>query len=361
MNMSNMGNMGGMRPDIGDTMISLPVTFDYSGGRKDSNKSKMIWSIILAIVGVIIGIGLMTNKDGDTFMNITMGIGFILAVSALIRFPILHEGKLRSDMINLVDNDYKFDYNKLWGIYDVESTYPHYCRFRNGQSGLFVRLNKDVILGKYSESEYEHYEAIADALNLAGEGQVRICHVDYMDNVGTDERLEESFASLADVKNPDVKELLTDVYSYLQHQMMLRVTTFDVYLFMWTGSDINAWNTIQRILACFLDANYRSYHILNSTDLRELEKTLYNMHDFSVVDAASNAFTITEYKGVVPISKVNILGEETIYNKTLAQKKKEQQQRIKEQEVKKQEINRKKQAKKSKRNKKVDDEFDLFK
>lgn len=358
--MSNVGNMGGMRPKMGDSMIHLPVTFDYSGGRKDSNKSRMVWSIVLIVISIIMGVGLMTKGEGDLFMNVVMGIGVIVGMILIIRFPIMKEGKIRSDMINLVDEDYKFDYNKLWGIYEVEYLYPHYCRFRNGQSGLFVRLNKDVILGKYSESEYEHYEAIADALNLAGEGQVRICHVDYMDNVGTDERLEESFASLADVKNTDVKELLTDVYSYLQHQMMLRVTTFDVYLFMWIGSDINAWNTIQRILACFLDANYRSYHILDATDLRELDKTLYNLHDFSVVDATSNAFAVTDYKGVVPISKVNMFGEETVYNKTLAQKRKEQQQQMKEQEIKKQELNRKKQNKKSKKNKNKEDEIDLF-
>ncbi len=354
----SVNNYGGMRPEMGDSSITLPVTFDYSGGRRDSNKSKILWSSILGVVGLIVGVGIITNKEGSIITNIVLGVLEIFAVAMIIRFPILKEGKIRRNNIELIDNDYKFPEKKFWGIYNIDSNYPNYCRFRNGQSGLFVRLNKDVILGKYSESEFEHYEAIGDALNLAGADQVRICHVDYMDNVGTDERLEDSFIKLSEVENPDIKELLTDMYGYLQQQMMLRVTTFDVYVFMWSGSDINAWNTIQRILSCFLEANYRSYHILNQNDLRELSKVLNNLTDFSVIDAMSNAFEVSEYKGVVPIRKVNMFGDEIVYNKTQEQKRREQEQKIKEQEIRKEELKRKKS--KVKNRKEEDDEIDLF-
>lgn len=353
----DVSNVSGMRPGKGDTTLTLPVTFDYSGGRKDSNRSRLIWSSILAVVGVIVAIGIATSKDGSVIVNICLSILWVCLVSFIIRFPIMKEGKIRREYIEMHDNNYKYDMKKIWGIYDISPTPPYYCRFRNGQSGLFVRLNKDVILGKYSDSEYEHYEAIADALNLAGSGQVRVCHVDYMDNVGSDERLEECFVGLGEVRNQDLKELLTDMYGYLQQQMMDRVTTFDVYLFMWTGSDISAWNMIQRILACFLEANYRSYHILNQYDLRELMKTVNNLHDFSVVSAMSNAFVVSDYTGVVPINKVDSVGNCEVFNKTIQEKKEEQRQRIKEQEIRKREISRKKQQKKKD---KKDDEIDLF-
>lgn len=352
-------NTSGMRPKMGDSSITLPVTFDYSGGRRDSKRSKTLWAVIVGIVGVIIGIGILFNKEGNIAVNLILGAMFLYAVALLIRFGFLKEGKIRKGYINLADKDYQCNTNSVWGIYDISSQYPYYCRFRNGKSGLFIRLNKDVILGKYSESEYEHYEAIGDALNLAGASRVQICHIDYMDNVGTDERLEESFINLSEVGNPDVKGVLTDMFSYLQNQMMLRVTTFDVYLFLWNGSDISAWNTIQRILSCFLEANYRSYHILDQSDLRELTKTLYNIHDFSVVDATSHAFATGEYRGVVPIRKIMSDGTEEVYNKTIEQKKEERAMAMKEQELKKQEIKNRKERKKSKKDKK-EEEFDLF-
>lgn len=355
-------NVSGMRPQMGASSVTLPVTFDYSGGRRDSRKSRILWAVIVGVIGLIMGIGIITSEGGNLALNIIGGVFVLYLVSLLIRFAFLKEGKIRRERIQLIDEDYRMSTNSIWGIYDISSQYPYYCRFRNGKSGLFIRLNKDVILGKYSESEYEHYEAIGDALNLAGASRVQICHLDYMDNVGTDERLEESFINLSEVANPDIKDVLTDMFSYLQNQMMLRVTTFDVYLFMWSGSDISAWNTIQRILSCFLEANYRSYHVLTREDLRELPKILYNLHDFSVVGASSHAFATEDYTGVVPIRKVMPDGSEEVYNKTMEQKREERERALKEQELRREELKkRKEQSKKDKKNKKKDDEeFDLF-
>lgn len=342
--MSNTSNDVGMRPKLGQSYIFLPVTFDYSGGRGEQLNSKILWSVIIGIVGSLIGIGVIFNKGGFIVTNILLGIGVIYLTFFIIRFALFREASVRKNHILSVDSDYKREYKEIWGIYDIDSKYPYYCRFKNGRSGVFVRLNKDVILGKYSEAQYEHYEAIGDAYNLAGSGNVRICHIDYMDNVGTDERIDYSFSELSDVKNEDLRDLLTDIYTYQQEQMKERVTTFDVYLFSWSGSDVSAWNTIQGILSCFLEANYRSYHVLNSADIRDLFQVLYNLHDFSVVDAISDVFYVEDISGVYPIEFTHN-GETTKVGKTFAEKEQERK-----------ELERKKSSGK----KSDEEEFDLF-
>ena len=352
-----MNNDGGMRPKLGDTMLSLPVTFDYSGGRKDARRSRNMWAVIVSVIGCIVGLGTIFNRNGSMFKNVFFGIMIIFVTACIVRFLILKEGKIRKEQITLKDKDYQGDYKDLWGIYSISNEYPYICRFRNGKSGVFVRLNKDVILGKYSESEYEHYEAIGDALNIAGKSRVQICHLDYMDNVGADERIEESFANLSRVSNKDLRDLLTDTFSYLQRQMMMRVTTFDVYVFLWTGSDINAWNVITRILACFLQANYRNFHVLDSSDMRELAKIINNFHDFSVMDASANAFTVEGYRGVVPIRMEYPDGSSEKLNKTIKEKREEAEQKRKEEEAKK---HSRKKNKKQEKPKNDDDMFDLL-
>jgi hypothetical protein len=274
----------------------------------------------------------------------------------------LKEGKRKEAYKGLIAKDFERDYKDFWGIYNVEDIHPYYCRFRNGKSGLYIRLNKDVILGKYSESEYQHYEAIADAYNLAGAGRVQMVHIDYMDNVGTDERLEDSFSSLEDVSNPDLKDLLTDIFSYQQTNMNRRVTTFDVYAFLWTGNDITAWNTISRILNCFLDANYRSYEILNERSLRELTKAIFNLNDFSVSDASSYAFETTGHSSITPISLVDEEGNVTIFNKTLEEKEAERKAMLEAQEAQRKEMDRRKKNKKKKNKNEVTEEVydDIF-
>lgn len=359
--MGNEVDSTGMRPRVGQTTMILPVTFDYSGGRKDSKRDAKIWSVILGVVGLIVGIGIIFNKDRFFLTNLIIGLGVIYIVSFIIRFFLLKEGRIRKEKIIIQDKDFVDDTKNIWGIYNIDEQYPYYCRFRNGKSGVFVRLNKDVILGKYSESEYEHYEAIADAYNIGGSSNIQLCHIDYMDNIGTDERLEECFISLGRVKNTDVKDILTDIYSFQQQQMEERVTTFDAYLFMWTGSDINAWNTIQRILSCFMQANYRSYHILNEDDLRDLTKVVMNLEDFSVIKAMSGAFVTESSMGVIPIKVTHLDGTETIINKTTEQKKEEAELKAKEAQLLKEENKRRKE---SKRNKGTtydeDEEIDLF-
>lgn len=355
----------GMRPVQGQTTMVLPVTFDYSGGRRDSKRNAKIWSIVLSVVGVVVGIGIMFNKEGFFLLNIFLGLGLLYAILFIVRFFLLKEGRIRREEIIIRDKDFQDELKNLWGIFNIDEQYPYYCRFRNGKSGLFVRLNKDVILGKYSESEFEHYEAIADAYNICGSSNIQLCHLDYMDNIGTDDRLEESFISLAKVHNPDVKDLLTDIYSFQQQQMLERVTTFDAYLFMWNGSDINAWSTIQRILSCFMQANYRSYHILNEEDLRDLTKVLFNLNDFSVMSAMSTVFEVQGNTGIVPIKLTHEDGSEEIINKTTEEKKEEQELKRKEAELIKEENKRRKENKRQNRRGKNasyedDEEIDLF-
>lgn len=353
-------NPSGMRPSMGDAYITLPITFDYHGGRKDSQKTRKMWAWIVGIIGVIVVIGILFNKNGEFLTNLLFAAAVALALFFGIRYLFLNEKKVRANYKSMMENDLQLDDSVIWGIYEVEEGYPYICRFRNGKSGLFIALNKDVILGKYMESEFEHYEAIGDAYNLAGASRVQIVHIDYMDNVGSDERLEESFISLGDVSNPDLKNLLTEIFSYQQEQMMKNVTTFDVYAFLWTGSDISAWNTIQRILACFLDANYRSYHVLNSLDLRELTKVVMNLEEFSVVKASSGAFETSVSSSITPISLVDADGNETKLGKTKEERQEEARQKAAEQEALEQEKQRRKRSRRDKKGSNSDDLIDIF-
>lgn len=355
----NSKNPSGMRPSMGDSYITLPITFDYHGGRRDSQKTKVTWAWITGIIGFIIVIGILFSKEGKFFSNLSIAFVVSLVLFFGIRYIFLDEKRVRANYKKMMSDDLRLDDSVIWGIYHVEDAYPYICRFRNGRSGLFIGLNKDVILGKYVESEYEHYEAIGDAYNLAGASRVQIVHIDYMDNVGSDERLEESFISLGEVSNPDLKNLLTEIFSYQQDQMMKNVTTFDVYAFLWTGSDISAWNTIQRILACFLDANYRSYHVLNSLDLRELTKVVMNLEEFSVIKASSGAFETSVSSSISPILLVDANGNETKLGKTKDERKEEARQRAEERIALDQEKQRRKRSRRGKKEQ-PEDLIDIF-
>jgi len=348
-----------MRPRKGDSVVNLPVTFDYSGGRKESNKSKILWACVVAVLGLIVGVGTMTSDDGFFLFNIIFGLLIMFGVTLIIRFGIMKEHKVRDRMVKLEDDDYKKDFSDLWGIYSMDDTHPYYAHLRNGRTALYIQFEKDVILGKVVDSEYDHYEAIADAYNVAGAMQIGVCHIDYMDNIGSDDRLVECFNDLPSVENPDMRNMLTDVYTNLQKMMETSVSTFDVYVFTFKGSESTFWYNLQQVISCFLEANYVSFKILDQNDLRDLSKSLFNLHDFSVVEASSSTFDKKKYAGVVPISVVSQDGTETIINKTMEEKKEEKRIKEKESRLKKEEDKRRKKNKKKSKST-SEEEIDIF-
>ena len=137
----------GMRPKLGDSVVTLPITFDYSGGRGERSKSVKLWSVILCIVGLIIAFGLLFS-DRNILLRIVLFLGVIYIVSAFVRFVLLREVDKKEEYKKYIHDDYVMDYGDIWGIYRVNDVHPYICRFRNGKSGVYIRLNKDVILGK---------------------------------------------------------------------------------------------------------------------------------------------------------------------------------------------------------------------
>ena len=348
-----------MRPRKGDSALNLPVTFDYSGGRKESNKSRILWVCILMVLGLIIGVGTMFSEDGFFLFNIIFGLLIIAGVVIIIRFPIMKEHKIREKMAKELDEDFVKNYGDLWGIFEMSDVYPYYAHLRNGRTAVYIQFEKDVILGKVSDSEYNHYEAIGDAYNLAGSMQIGLCHIDYMDFVGSDERLVNCFSELSSVENPDIRDLLTDVYTNLQEQMNQNVSTFDVYVATFKTSETIFWYNLQQIISCMLEANYVSFKILDKSDLRDLSKSLFNLKDFSVVEACASAFENKKYAGIIPISITKQDGTETVLNKTLEEQKEERKQKERELALKKEEDRRRKQKKKKSENT-SEEEIDIF-
>ncbi len=335
-----------MKPEMNDTTVHLPITFDYNGGSKEAKKSKYVWAGVSLVVGVIFSFGVIFSKNGFIALNILLGLVILYGTIIFVRFTILKEDKFRNDLVNLVDLDYKKTYADIWGISTISEEYPYYGHLRNGKIISFVQFEKDVILGKYSSTEYSHYEAIGDAYNLAGSQKIGMCHIDYMDNIGSDDRLAQCFSNLVDVENPELQEILAEVYTNLQEMMEDRYSEFDVYAFTAPrGVSEKAFeHSLNQIISCFLSANYVRFGYLNSDRIRDLVKSVYNLHDFSVVDASLDIFDNTRRVGVIPISFTDEEGNIEKINKTVSEKKEEAILIEKEKSLRKEEAKRRRKA-----------------
>ena len=360
-----------MTPQPGDTSINLPITFDYKGGRGENKKGKIILSIADVLLTIILTIGCASNGNLDIWMRFLLPCVVFYIGLFILRFFVFRELWFSDIYETLKATDYELKLDQIWQIFDIDFEYPYICYFKNGYKGIFVRMEKDAITGKVGDAQFDHYSAIGDAYNVAHALNMNIVHIDYMDNVGNDTRMQKLYDDLVFVENPDMQEMLIDIYSNLQDEMSQNYASFDIYLFLTRDKLNNFVYNMQTVCNYMLGGNFITYKVLDRFEISRVCVALFNLHDFSIVEACENVLSGVDHHGVIPIKVKHGDGTEEVFNKTTAEKKviaaenaRKQKERLAEQERQKAEAKqRKKNAKlgiKPKEKKKDMTELDLF-
>lgn len=370
--------MDGMdfRPQPGDTSINIPVTFDYKGGRAQNTKGKVIMAIGISVITLIGIIGVATNKQLDFYIRVLAPFLIFYIGLFLMRFLVFNELWYSDIFEGLLEDDYELKLDAIWQIFDIDFDYPYIAYFKNGYKGIFVRMEKDAITGKPDEAMYDHYEAVGDAYNVAHSLNMNIVHIDYMDNVGNDARLQKLYDDLAFIENPDMHEMLIDIYSHLQDEMSRNYASFDIYLFLTRDNINNFVYNMQAVCQRMLGGNFITYKVLDRYEIAKVCVALFNLHEFSIVDACENVLQNESSSGIIPISVTHGDGSVEEFNKTIAEREvlaaeRRRKEREAENEAEKKKAEAKRKRHEARRNKgkpvveepkKVDDteEVDLF-
>lgn len=310
-----------MTPKPGEYSINIPITFDYKGGRGQEKKGKIIISIIDIVLTILVCIGCATNTNLEIYVRILLPMGVVYIGTFILRFFVFKELWFSDIYETLKATDYDLKLEQIWQIFDIDFEYPYICYFKNGYKGIFVRMEKDAITGKPEENMYDHYEAIGDAYNIAHSLNMNLVHIDYMDNVGNDSRMKKMYDDLAFVENPDMQEMMIDLYSNLQDEMSRNYASFDIYLFMTRDSINNFVYNMQAVCNRMLGGNFITYKVLNRFEIAKVCVALFNLHDFSIVDACENVLQGVTHHGIIPISLTHGDGTIEEFNKTVAEKK----------------------------------------
>lgn len=335
-----------MQPMPEDTTIQLPITFDYTGGAQESMKSKVITSVVLVAIMLFIDIACLFASEVDIVTKLCVVTVVTLAVTYFLRFITFKERMYSDAYETLAETNFNPGTETFWQIYDVSNVHPYICHYSNKTKGIFVRLEKDVIVGKPDDILYRHHEGIADAYKKAGGYNLNICHIDYMDNVGNDVRMKSLWRNLEYCENKSLKRMLESVYANLQYRMSNVYTSYDTYVFKGNKRPDELWYEVKDIIESFMCANYITYKVLDIHKLRSTAIALFNLEEFSAKEACNRVLNQEKYRGLVPIKIIHDDGTEDRINLTTEEK------RIEAEEKARQEKERQKQAKASKKNNK---------
>lgn len=314
-----------MTPKPGDSAINLPITFDYKGGRASNVKGKILVAAADVLLTVIFTVGVCLNNNFELWQKCLFAIGILYVGIFILRFFVFRELYYSDIYEDLKASDFELKLDYIWQIFDIDVTYPYICYFKNGYKGIFVRMEKDAITGKPAENVFDHYESIGDAYNLCHSLNMNMVHIDYMDNVGNDSRMKRLYDDLAFVDNPDMQIMMIDIYDNLQLEMSRNYSCFDVYLFLTRDNLKNFVYNVQNVANTMLSGNFITYKILDRYEIAKVCTSLFNLHDFSILDACESTMVGESNSGVIPIRVVHGDGTVDKLGKTVAEKKLERE------------------------------------
>lgn len=348
-------------PDVGDRTVTIPLTFDARYRSKALTKGRLVSVVIIFLIWIILAI---TSIFVFEFPNkIRVPIILFIALLYISRKLVIRENYYRKKREELLDNDYQYEYALFWQIYSIRKVYPYICYYTNGLKAVFVRFEKDIIVGKDKKDEYNHFESISDAYNLMQKKGVNAIHIDYMDMVGKDTRMEKLFESATNIENKDIQNIITRMYTNIESDMKNAFASYDVYVFLYKGRDEAFLDALEEIIPAFNRANFIRYKILNNLEMADLARTLMNIDTFSVQRASSKLFQGTNESDFLNVIWVVRDGNRIVLNKTKAEREEEARVINLERETQKQvKKKRKKQSRRLRRlvDIKNSEELDLF-
>ena len=321
-----------MQPKEGDYAIQLPITFDYKGGRGENNKKN---NIIIGIVFAILIIGTIVffiAAEMEIWQKIVFGLvaAYIwIFIARIVGFNELYYSDIYE---TLLERDFELYTEDMWRIFNIDSTYPYICYYKNGQKGIFVSMERDAITGKPDTAVYDHYNAISEAYNLAHTVNINIIHIDYMDTVGNDVRLQKMKQDAGQIRNPKMKDAVQSIYAHLETEMGNNYASHDIYLFLTREDKQNFVYNVQNVVATMLGGNFITYSIMNRDDINTMVKGLWNIHDFSILKACHKLIESELVDGIKAISVSHGDGTVEKINKTMEEEELEFETRLRKEQ-----------------------------
>ena len=280
--------MQDMIPERGDTEVAIPMTFDIIAHRDNLTLQKMALGLLIIFGGLVAMILLFIFAASE--LKPQLPIAVFLGVFYFVRLFFLHERSYKRKQLELQERDYKFNTKVFWGIYSINEYYPYICRMANGSLGIFVAFDKDVIVGRNADADFDHYQAIAEAYSIMLKKNIWCVHIDYADTVGKDDRMDSLFKNLIETENKDLKNETLRLYDHVQVYMNRAYADYDVYAFFYRGKEEAFWDDLQPVINAFDDANYVRNRILTREEIGDLCISLMNLNDFSTTKATEQVF-----------------------------------------------------------------------
>lgn len=286
-----MANTNRRMPDREDKFF-FPKTMDGSSvdpGFITGTKFGIIVGLVMLDFFILISV---YNGFDSYFMMCIKTVVLIFISQLIIRYVVLNERYYFKTYLRT--KEYKTTTPAtFWKIVDrYDTSNGCIATFSDTRVGVYVKLERDSIVGKTSEFREEHYDAISELYKSINKAKLKFVSLNVMETAGKDLRIPEldNIVTMSEF-NSNLNKLMAEQVGYIKN--LTRITNYNSeYLFIYSDmpdSSNDIIYKVEEILYTLMSGAYSGYYILNSTEIDELVKEIY---DVKIFDSALATLSI---------------------------------------------------------------------
>lgn len=300
-------------------VYAVPETVDLRQKAKETKGSnRTIMVIALILVWVVISVLIMLKMMNKIYIRIPFFIGSLYLLMIIIRVAIYNEGEVSNNFEYLLENDFEIQPDIFWDIYDIREGPVPIVSYTNGLRGVFIRFEKDVVVGKGDHARFKHYDGISNMMNAAMRNGLITVTIDTMDAVANEVDMGPMYEFIENSDIAPLKGTLEQCYAFGRNLMEASYSKTDVMLFLTRGTIQELEAGYKAVQAAAEGANYHRSTLLGKDDIQSLAQSIFNLEHFSINNAIKETLTKIQSTIIRPIKVIDDNGVEleTINNYT---------------------------------------------
>ena len=275
-----------------DGKILIPMNVEGGGGDQNFITAPKVAALVIMIICAVLALTFLYNAKASLLGYIDTILIMLFIYQFVIRY-IIFEEKYYYKVYRQMQLHKNPTPGIFWNIVSVRDTdNGAIITYSNLRMAVIVRLERDTIIGKSDKFKELHFDALSEfykELNMRGLKHIQI---NIMEQAGKDKRIDTLDNIIGTAPNRNVASLLEIQLGYIKNITRESLYESDYYLIYSDGNITSEtlMNDVIDSLYKLMDGAYTGFDILNSKEVRDMPKDLYDVKYFDSAEATLNVF-----------------------------------------------------------------------
>lgn len=229
---------------------------------------------------------------GNWFIGILVWILLLPLPFRLISIFVFNEKKVKKDYQmrkELKNKDFESMYHYMFGLYDMDETFPYIAYVTDGSFGVYLRCVRKSQVGSIEEKAFNHSAELGAFYNQCATLGLVAETIDIQASNSYDERFDILYDHLNEVSSPTMQVILASMYHHLEDDSTSSQLTHEYFFVRGTGDPGLFWDNVTQVMGTLRRASYKRVQVMDSDQVGVLIGETFGIEEFPMREAMSQA------------------------------------------------------------------------